>query len=127
MLSYMFPAIYFGGVAKGFHSLSKQLLLCHFCIQLLTFISNWLLGSFASSLNEPLFFSCLIFCLIEAFEQCLSCNNYVFKNINYLLTNGTAEGSHIWCSYGYIDMAYHDSRAIISVLQLGTGFVMTYL
>ena len=31
-------------------------------------------------------------CVIEALELCLSCNNSVFNNTNYLQTDGTAQG-----------------------------------
>ena len=30
-------------------------------------------------------------CVIEALELCLSCNNSVFNNINYLKTDSTAQ------------------------------------
>ena len=44
-LPYIFPAVELKGMIKDFHLLSKMFLLCHFSIQLLTFISNCLLGS----------------------------------------------------------------------------------
>ena len=51
-------------------------------------------------------------CVIEALELCLSCNNSVFNNTNYLQTNGTAQGPHMSCSYADIAMAYHDRKAL---------------
>ena len=34
-------------------------------------------------------------CVIEARELCLSCNNSIFNNTNYLQTDGTAQGTHM--------------------------------
>ena len=34
-------------------------------------------------------------CLLEALEQCLSCNNSIFNNENYLQIDGAARGPHI--------------------------------
>ena len=51
-------------------------------------------------------------CVIEALELCLSCNNSVFNNTNYLQTDGTAQGPHMSCSYADIAMAYHDRKAL---------------
>ena len=47
-------------------------------------------------------------CVIEATELCLSCNNSVFNNTNYLQTDGTAQRPYMLCSYADIAMAYHD-------------------
>ena len=44
-------------------------------------------------------------CLIEALELCLSCDNSVLTNTNYLQTDGTAQGPHMSCSYPDIAMA----------------------
>ena len=35
-------------------------------------------------------------CVIEALELCLSCNNSIFYNTNYLQTDGTAQGPHMF-------------------------------
>ena len=51
-------------------------------------------------------------CVIETLELCLSCNNSVFNNTNYLQTDGTAQGPHMSCSYADIAMAYHDRKAL---------------
>ena len=51
-------------------------------------------------------------CVIEALELCLSCNNSVFNNTNYLQTDGTAQGLHMPCSYADIAMAYHNKKAL---------------
>ena len=68
-------------------------------------------------------------CVIEALELCSNCNNSVFNNTNYLLTDGTAQGPHMSCSYADIAMAYHDRKALSYFLSRtqGKGFVMTYL
>ena len=34
-------------------------------------------------------------CVIEALELCLSCNNSVFNNTNYLQTDGAAQEPHM--------------------------------
>ena len=54
-------------------------------------------------------------CVIEAFELCLSCNNLVFNNNNYIQTNSTAQGPHMPCSYCDIAMAGHDSKVLMYV------------
>ena len=33
--------------------------------------------------------------VIEALELCLTCNNSIFNNKNYLRTDGTAQGPHV--------------------------------
>ena len=53
-------------------------------------------------------------CVIEALQLCLSCNNSVFNNTNYLQTDGTAQGPHTSCSYADIAMAYHDKLEKVS-------------
>ena len=42
-------------------------------------------------------------CVIKAPELCLSCNNSVLNNTNYLQTDGTAQGPHVLllCRYSY--------------------------
>ena len=52
-------------------------------------------------------------CVIEAFELCLSCNNSVFNNTNYIQTDDTAQGPHMPCSYSDIAMAGHDSKVLM--------------
>ena len=51
-------------------------------------------------------------CVIEALELCLSCNNSVFNNTNYLQTDSTAQGPHMSCIYADIAMAYHYRKAL---------------
>ena len=51
-------------------------------------------------------------CVIEALELCLSCNNSVFNNTNYLQTDGTAQGPHMSCSYADLALASYDSKAL---------------
>ena len=41
-------------------------------------------------------------CVIEAFELCLSCNNSVFNNTNYIQTDGTAQGPSLLWSHANI-------------------------
>ena len=48
--------------------------------------------------------------VIETLELCLNGNNSVFKNSNYLQTDGTAQGHHMTCSYADIAMAYCDRK-----------------
>ena len=50
--------------------------------------------------------------LIEALELCLTCNNSIFDNKNYLQTNGTAQGPHMSCSYAELVLATFDNRAL---------------
>ena len=50
-------------------------------------------------------------CLLEALELCLSCNNSIFNNENYLQTDGTAQGPHMSCSYADIAMEDFDKEA----------------
>ena len=52
-------------------------------------------------------------CVIEALELCLSCNNSVFNNTNYIQTDGTAQGPHMSCLYSDIAKAGHDSKALM--------------
>ena len=51
-------------------------------------------------------------CVIEALELCLSCNNSIFNNTNYLQTDGTAQGPHMSCSYADLALASYDSKAL---------------
>ena len=50
-------------------------------------------------------------CVIEALELCLSCNNSVFNNTNYLQTDGTTQGPHMSCSHADLALASYDSKA----------------
>ena len=50
-------------------------------------------------------------CLLKALELCLSCNNSIFNNENYLQTDGTAQALHMSCSYANIAMADFDKEA----------------
>ena len=50
-------------------------------------------------------------CVIEATELCLSCNNSVFNNTNYLQTDSTAQGPHMSCSYADLALPSYDSKA----------------
>ena len=68
-LPYIFPAVELKGVIKYFHLLSKMFLLCNFYIQLLTLISNCLLGSYGSCLNELLSIWYLTFCSYSLFSK----------------------------------------------------------
>ena len=50
-------------------------------------------------------------CILEALRLCLECNNSVFNDKNFLLIDGTAQGSHMSCSYSDIAMGHFDIRA----------------
>ena len=50
--------------------------------------------------------------VIEALELCLTYDNYIFNNKNYLQTNGTAQGPHMSCSYPDLALATFDNRAL---------------
>ena len=52
-------------------------------------------------------------CAIEALRLCLSCNNSIFNNTNYIQTDVTAQGPHMSCLYSDIAMARHDSKALM--------------
>ena len=51
-------------------------------------------------------------CLLEALELCLTCNNSIFNNENYLQIDDTAEGPQMPCSYADIAMADFDKEAL---------------
>ena len=51
-------------------------------------------------------------CNIEAFKLCLECNNSIFNNKHFLQSDGTAQGSHISCSYSDIAIQYFDVKAL---------------
>ena len=51
-------------------------------------------------------------CLLEALKLCLTSNNSIFNNENYLQIDGTAQGHHMSCSYADIAMADFDKKAL---------------
>ena len=51
-------------------------------------------------------------CVIETLELCLSCNNSIFNNTNYLQTDGTAQGPHMSCSYADLALAFYESKSL---------------
>ena len=51
-------------------------------------------------------------CLLEALELCLTCNNSIFNNENYLQIDDTFQGPHMSCSYADITMADFDKGAL---------------
>ena len=51
-------------------------------------------------------------CLLEALELCLTCNNLIFNDENYLQIDGTAQRSHISCSYVDNNMEDFDNVAL---------------
>ena len=50
-------------------------------------------------------------CIVDALEICPTCNNSKFNHQHFLQTDGTAQGSHMSCSYADIAMAKYDSLA----------------
>ena len=48
-------------------------------------------------------------CVIETLELCLSCNNSIFNNTNYL---STAQEPHISCSCADLALASYDNKAV---------------
>ena len=51
-------------------------------------------------------------CVIEALELCLSCNNSVFNNADYLKTDGAGQGLHMSCSNADLALASYDSKSL---------------
>ena len=49
--------------------------------------------------------------ILEPLRICLECNNSVFNNKNFIQTDGTAQGSHMSCSYSDTAMAHFDNTA----------------
>ena len=47
--------------------------------------------------------------VIEALEHCLTCNNSIFNNKNYLQTDGTTQGPHMSCSYADLALETFDN------------------
>ena len=50
-------------------------------------------------------------CIFDGSEICLTCSNSKFNHQYFLQTDGTAQGSHMSCSYADIAMAKYDSLA----------------
>ena len=51
-------------------------------------------------------------CILEGLELCLTYNNSIFNNRNFLQTDGTAQGPHMSCSYSDIAMSKFDTAAL---------------
>ena len=51
-------------------------------------------------------------CILEGLELCLTCNNSIFNNRNFLQTDGTAQGPYMSCSYSDIAMSKFDAAAL---------------
>ena len=51
-------------------------------------------------------------CIIEALKLCLECSNSVFNNKHFLQSDGTAQGTHLSCSYSDIAIQYFDVKAL---------------
>ena len=56
-------------------------------------------------------------CLLQALELCLTCNNSIFNNENYLQIDGPAHGPHMSCSYAGIAMTDFDKEALEHLLS----------
>ena len=56
-------------------------------------------------------------CILEGLELCLTCNNSIFNNRNFLQTDGTAQGPHMSCSYSDIAMSKFDTAALLCHFQ----------
>ena len=50
------------------------------------------------------------FCIMEALELCLKCSNSIFHKKHFLQTDGTAQCSHISCSYSDIVIEQFDKK-----------------
>ena len=51
-------------------------------------------------------------CILEGLELCLTYNNSIFNNRNFLQTDGTAQGPHMSCSNSDIAMSKFDTAAL---------------
>ena len=51
-------------------------------------------------------------CILEGLELCLTCNNSIFNNRNFLQTDGTAQGPHMSCSYSDFAMSKFDTAVL---------------
>ena len=52
-------------------------------------------------------------CIIKALELCLKYNNSIFYKKQFLPTDGTSQGSHMFCSYSDIAIEQFDKTALI--------------
>ena len=50
-------------------------------------------------------------CILEGLELCLTCNNSIFNNRNFLQKDDTVGGPYISCSYSDIAMPKFDTAA----------------
>ena len=51
-------------------------------------------------------------CIIEAFKLCLESNHFIFNNKHYTQSDGTAQRSHMSCSFSDIAIHYFDIKAL---------------
>ena len=51
-------------------------------------------------------------CILEGLELCLTCNNSIFNNRNFLQTDGTAQEPHMSCSNSDIAASKFDTTAL---------------
>ena len=51
-------------------------------------------------------------CILESLELCLTCNNSIFNNRNFLQIDGTAQGPDMSFSYSDIAMSKFDTAAL---------------
>ena len=67
--------------------------------------------------------------IIEALELCLTCNNSIFNNQNYLQTDGTAQGLHMSCTNADLALATLDNHALVYNYSpiFPDSFVMMFL
>ena len=69
-----------------------------------------------SSTNTP-----PVECIKEGLELCLTCNNFIFNNRNFLQRDGTAQGPHMYCSYSDIAMSKLDTAALSIIFSQHSG------
>ena len=62
--------------------------------------------------------------VIEALELCLTFNNSIFNNKNYLQTDSTAQGTYMSCSYGGLTLATFDNCAFVMMFLFSGNVVM---
>ena len=65
--------------------------------------------------------------LLETLELCLTCNNSIFNNENYLQIDGTAQGPHMSCPYADVAMTYFDKETLEYYLCPATWKKMTFV
>ena len=51
-------------------------------------------------------------CILEGLELCLTFNNSIFNNRDFLQTDGTVQGPYMSCSYSDIAMSKFDTAAL---------------